>query len=295
MSGPARVALSDGNSIPQLGFGTGQIATANCPAVVGEALAAGYRSIDTAQGYGNEDGIGFAIRESGVPRTELFITSKLRNSAHSRDAALRSFDETLKKLSLERLDLFLIHWPVPAADKYTEAWKALVELQRQGRITSIGVSNFEREHIERLIAETGVVPVVNQIELHPRFQQRALRGYHKRRDIRIVSWTPLGPGTGAAAWWHQFGHPERPGLFDDPTIRAIAEKHHKTPAQVIIRWHLDDGLVLNPKSTHPGRIRENFAVFDFALEAEDRYRIEALDDEDSGRIGGDPAKWDLMF
>ncbi len=294
MSGPARVALSDGNSIPQLGFGTGQVATADCPVVVGEALATGYRSIDTAEAYGNEDGVGFAVRESGIPRTELFITSKLRNSAHARDAALRSFDETMHKLGLERLDLFLIHWPVPSEGKYVEAWQTLIELQREGRVSSIGVSNFERDHIERLIAETGVVPVVNQIELHPRFQQRALRGYHKRRGIQIVSWTPLGPGTGAAAWWHQFGLEPKAGLFDDPTIRGIAEKHGKTPAQVIIRWHLDDGLVLTPKSTHPERIRENFAVFDFALDAEDRYRIEALDD-DAGRIGGEPASWDRMF
>lgn len=295
MSGPARVALSDGNSIPQLGFGTWQIATADCPVVVGEALAAGYRSIDTAQGYGNEDGIGFAMRESGVPRTELFVTSKLRTSAHARDAALKSFDETLKKLGLERLDLFLIHWPVPEQDKYVEAWQALIELQQQGRVTSIGVSNFGRDHIDRLIAETGISPVVNQIELHPCFQQWPLRGYHKRRNIQIVSWSPLGPGTGNTLWWHQFGKADRPSLFDDPTIRGIAEKYQKTPAQVIIRWHLDDGLVLNPKSTRPERIRENFAVFDFALEAEDRYRIEALDNEDTGRIGGDPATWNLMF
>ncbi|MEO8759008.1 MAG: aldo/keto reductase [Devosia sp.] len=288
------IELADDNSLPQLGFGVGQIANADCPHLVGEALRFGYRSIDTAQGYGNEQGVGTAIAHSGIPRSELFVTSKLRNGAHSRDLALASFDETMVDLGLEQLDLFLIHWPVPAQDLYVEAWQTLIELEAAGRIRSIGVSNFDPLHIDRLIAETGVAPVVNQIELHPRFQQRDLRAYHKRRDIRLESWSPLGPGNGSAQWWSQHGRESGQGLLDDPAIVTIAARHSRTPAQILLRWHIQEGLILCPKSSQPERIAENFALFDFALDAEDMYRIEALDDP-HGRIGAAPAEWNLIL
>jgi 2,5-diketo-D-gluconate reductase A len=288
------IGFRDGFAMPQLGYGTWQIPDAVAPQFVGEALRLGYRSIDTAQGYGNEAGIGIAIRKADLPRNELFVTSKLRNGAHARDLALAAFDDTMLKLGLEQLDLFLIHWPVPNQNKFVEAWSALIELQKQGRIRSIGVSNFDPGHIDRLIKETGVTPVVNQIELHPRFQQLDKRGYHKRNNIKLQSWSPLGPGTRSTLWWTTYGPPTAGGLLEDPAILAIAERHHKSPAQVIIRWHLDEGLMLYPKSTDPNRIAQNFEVFDFTLDAEDRYRIEALDDP-KGKIGAEPESWNLIF
>jgi 2,5-diketo-D-gluconate reductase A len=288
------IGLRGGTAMPQLGFGTWQIPSDVCTDIVRNALEVGYRSIDTAQGYGNEGAVGEAIARSGIDRSQLFVTSKLRNGAHSRDLALAAFDETLRKLGLERLDLFLIHWPVPDQDQYVEAWQTLIELQKQRRVRSIGVSNFDPLHIDRLIRETGVVPALNQIELHPRYQQRDKRGYMKRQDIRLASWSPLGPGTGSTEWWLQYRRDGGGYLLDDPTIAAIAHRHGKTPAQVIIRWHLDEGLILSPKSTRPERIRENFQVFDFTLDAEDRYRMEALDD-DKGRIGALPKEWNLIF
>ena len=286
----ARIALRDGNAMPQLGFGTWQIADAACPEIVGQALRAGYRAIDTAQAHGNEVGIGEAIRRSGLARGDIFVISKLANGAHARDLALASVDQSLADLGLDRLDLLLIHWPVPAQDRYVEAWQALIELQQQGRVNAIGVSNFEPAHIDRLIGATGVVPAFNQVELHPRFQQRDLRGYHKRHDIRLQSWSPLGPGNGGAAWWARFGRAPGESLLADPAIAAIAERHGKTPAQIVIRWHIEEGLMLFPKSSHAGRIAENFDVFDFRLDAEDMYRLEALDDE-NGRIGAAPGDW----
>jgi 2,5-diketo-D-gluconate reductase A len=281
--------------MPQLGFGTWQIAAADCPKLVGDAIRAGYRSIDTAQGYDNEDGVGLAIRDSGVPRSAFFITSKLRNGAHSRDLVLRSFDETMSKLGIAQIDLFLIHWPVPEQNLYVEAWKTLIELQQQGHIRSIGVSNFDIDHLDRIIRETGVAPVLNQIELHPLFQQRDKRGYHSRRNIRIASWSPLGPGTTSSAWWWRYGRSTPGNLFDEPSIAGIAEKHGKTIAQIVIRWHLDQGLILFPKSTRPEHIAENIDVVNFALDAEDMYRIEAMDRPEDGRIGVAPKDWNLMF
>ena len=285
------VALRDGNLMPQLGFGTWQIPASECPRVLGQAIAAGYRAFDTAQSFGNEDGVGQAIRESGLPRDAFFITSKLRNGAHRRDAALRAFDETMHKLGLEQIDLFLINWPVPADDLYVEAWTTLVELQQQGHIRSIGVSNFERAHIERLIAETGVAPAVNQIELHPLYQQRDLRGFHQRRNIRIASWSPLGPGTTNSAWWWTHGRTTQGNLLEDPAIGAIARDHGRTPAQIIVRWHLQEGLILNVKSARPDHMADNLAALDFELTAEDIYRIEALDRPEDGKIGAQPAEW----
>ena len=275
---PGEIKLNDGTSIPQLGLGVWQVDQAITAEVVGWAIESGYRSIDTAEGYRNEEGVGRAIRSAGVPRSELYITSKLRNGAHRRDAALRAFDDTMEKLGIEQIDLFLIHWPVPGQDKYVEAWKALIELKQAGRIKSIGVSNFNQDHLERIIGETGVIPVVNQIELHPRFQQHDKREFHAKHDIRIESWSPLGSGQ----------------LLDDPTIGTIARKHRKTAAQTIIRWHLQQGLIVIPKSVNTDRIAANFDVFDFELDAEDLKAIGGLDSPD-GRTGPNPATTSFLF
>jgi 2,5-diketo-D-gluconate reductase A len=275
---PGKLALNDGNAIPQLGLGVWQVDPGITAQVVTWGIEAGYRSIDTAEGYVNEEGVGEAVRRSPVPRGELFITSKLRNGGHQRDAALRSFDETMRKLGLEQLDLFLIHWPVPSQNKYVEAWKALVELKNAGRIRSIGVSNFDQDHLERIIGETGVTPVVNQIELHPRFQQRDKRAWHAGHNIRIESWSPLGSGR----------------LLQDPTLTAIAGKHGKTVAQTIIRWHIQEGLIVIPKSVNRDRIVANIDVFDFELDADDLARITAMDSAD-GRNGPNPATAAFLF
>ncbi|MEP9389757.1 aldo/keto reductase [Mesorhizobium sp. KR9-304] len=275
---PARISLNDGSSIPQLGLGVWQVDPDITAKVVGWGIEAGYRLIDTAEGYRNEEGVGQAIRQAGVARNELYITSKLRNGAHRRDDALRAFDETMEKLGLEQLDLFLIHWPLPGQDRYVEAWKTLIELRDAGRIRSIGVSNFNQDHLERIIGETGVTPAVNQIELHPRFQQRDKRDYHDRHNIRIESWSPLGSGR----------------LLDEPTLAAIARKHGKTVAQTIIRWHLQEGLIVIPKSVNRDRIAANIDVFDFNLDAGDLKAIEGLDSPD-GRTGSNPATASFLF
>ncbi len=275
---PDQIELNDGTSIPQLGLGVWQVDPGITAKVVGWGIEAGYRLIDTAEGYRNEEGVGEAIRQAGVPRSELYITSKLRNGAHRRDDALSAFDETMEKLGIEQLDLFLIHWPLPGQDRYVEAWKTLVELRDAGRIRSIGVSNFNPDHLERIIGETGVTPVVNQIELHPRFQQRDVRDFHSRHDIRIESWSPLGSGK----------------LLEDPVIGAVAGKHGKTIAQTIIRWHLQQGLIVIPKSVNRDRIAANFDVFDFKLDAEDFKAIDGLD-APAGRTGSDPATASFLF
>ncbi|PBC19665.1 MULTISPECIES: aldo/keto reductase [unclassified Mesorhizobium] len=275
---PEPITLNDGTIIPQLGLGVWQVDHGITADVVGWAIKAGYRLIDTAQGYQNEEGVGEAIRAADVPRSELYITSKLRNGAHERDAALRAFDDTMEKLGIERIDLFLIHWPVPSQDKYVEAWKTLIELKQAGRIKSIGVSNFNRDHLERIIGETGVVPVANQIELHPRFQQRALREFHAGHDIQTESWSPLGSGR----------------LLGDPTIAGIARKHGKSAAQTIIRWHLQQGLIVIPKSVRQDRIAANFDVFDFELDAQDLKTIAGMDSAD-GRDGPNPATAAFLF
>jgi len=275
---PEQIALNDGATIPQLGLGVWQVDHGITADVVGWAIKAGYRLIDTAQGYQNEEGVGEAIRAADVPRSELYITSKLRNGAHQRDAALRAFDETMEKLGIEQIDLFLIHWPVPSRDKYVEAWKTLIELKQAGRIKSIGVSNFNRGHLERIIGETGVVPVANQIELHPRFQQSALREFHATHNIHTESWSPLGSGR----------------LLGDPTIAGIARKHGKSAAQTIIRWHLQQGLIVIPKSVRQDRIAANFDVFDFELDAQDLKTIADMDSAD-GRDGPNPATASFLF
>lgn len=265
------VALNDGRSIPQLGFGVFQIPNEQVVAPVVEALAAGYRSIDTAALYGNEEGVGEAIASAGLPRDELFVTTKVWNDRQGYDETLRSMDESLRRLGLDRVDLYLIHWPAPARGLYVESWRALIRLREEGLARSIGVSNFNPSHLQRLFDETGVTPAVNQIELHPRLQQKELRAFHERHGIVTESWSPLA----------------RSELLDDATIAELARKHARSPAQVILRWHLELGLVTIPKSVTPSRIRENIDVFEFRLDADDMATIGRLDRRD-GRIGPDP-------
>ncbi len=265
------VTLNDSKLMPQLGLGVFQTAPEATAEAVRVALADGYRSIDTAAVYGNEVGVGEGFRASGLARDEVFITTKLWNGSQGFDRALRACEKSLERLGLDHVDLYLIHWPAPKQDLYLESWKALVRLREEGKATSIGVSNFAPEHLERIIVETGVIPVLNQIELHPSFQQRAWRAADADHGIVTESWSPLGQGD----------------ALSDPTLVRLAKKHGKTAAQVVIRWHLDLGLVVIPKSVTPSRIAENFDVWDFKLDAEDLAEIEALDSP-SGRRGPDP-------
>lgn len=267
--------LNDGNVIPQLGFGVFQVPEEDVTGVVAEALTVGYRSIDTAAVYGNEEGVGRAIRASGIPRDELYVTTKLWNADQGYDSTLRAFDASMKRLGLDYLDLYLIHWPVPAAGRFVDTFRAFQALKAQGRIGSIGVSNFRVLDLETVIAETGEIPTVNQIELHPTLGQRELRQYHANHAIATEAWSPLGQGT----------------LLDNPAVVTIAKELDRTPAQVIIRWHLQLGNIVIPKSVTPSRIAENFDVFTFELDAQ---AMEALNRLDRGtRIGGDPATFSL--
>ena len=274
MSTQPTISLNDGNVIPQLGFGVWQVPNEEAAKVVGTAISTGYRSIDTAAIYGNEIGVGKAIAASAVQRTQLFVTTKLWNDHHTN--ARSALNESLSRLGLDHVDLYLIHWPKPRQNAYVEAWKALVKLKEEGRAKSVGVSNFTVSHLKRIIDATGVAPSVNQIELHPRFQQKELAAYHTEHGIITESWSPLGQGT----------------LLENPTLKALAQKHGRTPAQVVIRWHLDRGYIVIPKSVTPTRIRENFDVFDFSLDADDLAKIAALDRKD-GRIGPDPETADF--
>ncbi|ARP95464.1 aldo/keto reductase [Bordetella genomosp. 13] len=262
--------LNDGNTMPQLGFGVWQVPNDQASAAVQEALAAGYRSIDTAAIYGNEPGVGEGLRAARLARKDLFITTKLWNDKHGYDEAQRAMDESLQKLGLAYVDLYLIHWPVAGSDRYVDAWRAMVAMKEDGRVRSIGVSNFTKPALQRLIDETGVVPAVNQVELHPGFAQRELRAFHAEHGIATEAWSPLGQG----------------GSLHDETIAGIARKHGKTAAQVILRWHLQSGLIAIPKSVTPERIRANIDLFGFELTAEDVAAIDAI--PDSGRLGPDP-------
>ena len=257
------ITLNDGTTIPQLGFGTLHVPPDRQPSrantektaqVVGLALELGYRHIDTAQSYGNERGVGKAIAASGLPREQLYITSKLGNGNHRPDDVRRSFDETLEKLGLEQLDLFLIHWPLPTLydGDFVSTWKALAALVADGRLRSAGVSNFQADHLDRIIGETGVVPAVNQIEVHPYFTNDAARAASARHGIAIEAWSPIGQGV----------------LLDDPAIGRIAAAHQKTVAQVTLRWHIQHDHIIFPKSMHRERMQENLAIFDFELSAE---------------------------
>lgn len=265
-----KIELNDGHHIPQVGLGVWQTPNNEAAPAVRKALEVGYRHIDTAAIYENEEGVGEGIRQSGVARGDIFLTTKLWNDRQSHDAALRAFDESLKRLGTDYVDLYLIHWPSPHRGTYVEAWKALVELKKQGRVRSIGVSNFCEEHLDRIIDETGEKPVLNQIELHPDFQQKVLRAVHGRLGIHTESWSPLGQGK----------------LISHPEIGRIAKRLGKTPAQVIIRWHLDNGLIVIPKSVTQSRIEENFQVFDFTLDAEAKAAIAELNGPN--RVGPDP-------
>nr|WP_202559955.1 aldo/keto reductase [Streptomyces sp. SID5914] len=258
--------------MPQLGFGVWQVPDDEAQSAVALALEAGYRSIDTAAIYGNEEGTGRAIAASGLAREDLFVTTKLWNSDQGYDSTLRAFDASMAKLGLEYLDLYLIHWPMPAREKYVDTYKALEKLLADGRVRAIGVSNFLPEHLERLTAETSVIPAVNQIELHPHLQQHAAREVHAEQGIATEAWSPLGSGK---------------GILDIPAIVAIAQKHGRTPAQVVLRWHLQLGNVVIPKSVTPSRIKENIDVFGFSLDTEDLAAISALNED--RRLGSDPA------
>jgi 2,5-diketo-D-gluconate reductase A len=262
--------LGPNERIPQLGFGVFQVPAKETELAVAEALAAGYRHIDTAAAYRNEGPVGQAIRSSGLARDEIFVTTKCWNDHQGYDQAKRACHASRERLELDHLDLYLIHWPVPAHDKYVETWKAFIELQAEGLVRSIGVSNFQPEHLERLIAETGVTPAINQVELHPYFQQVGLRREHERLGILTEAYSPLGQGL----------------ELGDPAIVEIAREHDRTPAQTIIRWHLQVGNVVIPKSVTPERIVENLDVFDFELSDEQMAAIESLDA--GTRIGPDP-------
>ncbi|GAA3657303.1 MULTISPECIES: aldo/keto reductase [Streptomyces] len=271
MSNVPNIILNNGVRMPQLGFGVWQVPDEEATATVGHALASGYRSIDTAAIYQNEKGTGKAIAESGLPREELFVTTKVWNNDHGRDAALRAFDASLERLGLDYVDLYLIHWPAPGQDRYVETWKALEEIHADGRAKAIGVSNFKPTHLRRLMEETEVVPAVNQIELHPNFPQAESRAFHAEHGIATEAWSPLGQGK---------------GLLEDPVIAEIARKHGRTPAQVVLRWHLQTGNVVIPKSATPSRIEENIDVFSFVLDDDDMTGLSTLDN--GTRLGPDP-------
>ncbi|MGW4698253.1 aldo/keto reductase [Kitasatospora cineracea] len=264
------VTLNNGIEMPQLGFGVFQVPDEETTAAVAAALEAGYRSIDTAAIYGNERGVGKALAASGLPREELFVTTKLWNADQGHDATLRAFDASLDKLGLEYVDLYLIHWPTPARDLYAESWKAIEELAAEGRIRAAGVSNFQPAHLTRLIEAGGLVPAVNQVELHPGLQQAELRAFHAAHGIATEAWSPLAQGA----------------VLDDPAITAIAERTGKSPAQVVLRWHLQLGNLVIPKSVTPARIRQNLDVFDFALTEDDMAAVAATDR--GLRTGPDP-------
>ncbi|MDE1172139.1 MAG: aldo/keto reductase [Parvibaculaceae bacterium] len=272
MTAQPLINFNDGHAIPQVGLGVWQTPNDVAVTAVKTAIDGGYRHIDTAAIYENEKGVGEGIRAANIARGDLFVTTKLWNADQGFDSALKAADESLKRLGLDYLDLYLIHWPAPKKGLYVDSWKALVRLKEEGRVRSIGVSNFEVDHLDRIIGETGVTPVLNQIELHPNFQQRALRDAHAARGIATESWSPLGQGK----------------QLSDPVIASIGKKHGRTPAQVIIRWHIENGLIVIPKSVTPSRIIENFDVFGFSLDEADLAAIAKLDNAD-GRIGPHPA------
>lgn len=265
------ITLNDGARIPQVGLGVWQTPNDEAAPAVKAALDAGYRHVDTAAVYENEEGVGEGIRQSGLSRSDIFLTTKLWNNDQGYEQTLKAFEASLKRLGTDYVDLYLIHWPSAHRGLFVDTWKALVKLKEDGRAKSIGVSNFYPEHIEKIVAETGVPPVINQIELHPDFQQRETRAFHEKHKIATQSWSPLGQGK----------------LLGHPVIAEIAQKLGRTPAQVIIRWHIDNGLVVIPKSVTPSRIVENFKVFDFQLSSEDLQKLNGLDDA-GARIGPDP-------
>jgi len=263
--------LNDGTSFPAIGLGTWPLDDADAERAVTEALRLGYRLVDTATNYRNEAGVGLGVARSGVPREEVVVTTKLPGRHHGYEETLASFEESRRRLGLDYVDLYLIHWPLPRVDKYVDSWRAMIKLREDGLVRSIGVSNFTREHIERLEKETGVLPSVNQIELHPYFPQEELRAFHAAKGIVTESWSPLCRGS---------------DLLDDPVVAGIAEAHGVTPGQVVLRWHTQLGAVPIPKSSDPGRQRENLDVFGFELDPD---QLTAIADREHRRQGGDPA------
>jgi 2,5-diketo-D-gluconate reductase A len=274
------IELNDGRAIPQLGFGVFQIPPNETERAVTVALETGYRHIDTAEMYGNEKGVGDAVRASGIDRADVFITSKLNNGFHEPDAARKAFAETLTELGSDYVDLFLIHWPLPTLydGDFVSTWKTLEEFQADGRARSIGVSNFQVAHLQRLAAETDVVPAVNQIELHPYFQNSEVEAYGRAHGIATQAWAPIAQGK----------------VLDDPALQEIAERLGKSPAQVALRWHIERGYIVFPKSTTPARIEENFQLFDFQLEPGDAEKIDALNKGEAGRDGPNPDVFDYI-
>ena len=268
------ITLNDGNTIPQLGFGVYQIGPEDTAKAVRNALEIGYRHIDTAEMYGNEKEVGEAVRASGLERGDVFVTSKLNNGFHKPQDAREAFDKTLSDLGFDYVDLFLIHWPLPTLydGDFVSTWKTLEEFRRDGRARSIGVSNFQIEHLEKLAAETGTVPAVNQIEAHPYFTNDAVRGYGQEHQIATEAWSPIAQGK----------------ILDDPTVTQIADKAGKKPAQVVLRWHVQRGDIIFPKSVTPSRMQENFELFDFELGSDDMEAITALDRGEDGRTGPNP-------
>ncbi len=269
------MTLNNGVQIPQLGFGVFQVPPEETERVVSTALETGYRSIDTAAAYGNEEGVGSAIASSGLARDEIFVTTKLWNAHHGYDQALRAFDVSARRLGLDIVDLYLIHWPVPTADRYVETWKALEKLASDGRVRAIGVSNFNADHLRRLVVETGTVPAVNQVELHPAFQQTELRAVHAEHGIATEAWSPLAQGV----------------VLSDATITRLADRYGVTPAQVVLRWHLQIGNIVIPKSVTPARIQENFDIPSVILSADDLAAIATLNT--GARMGADPTTFAL--
>lgn len=266
-----QLTFHDGRQVPQLGLGVWQIDNGVVPEVVQAALRLGYRSIDTAMIYENEEGVGEGIRASAMDRDDLFVATKLWNTDHGHDAARAAFEASLERLGLDYVDLYLIHWPVPKINRYVEAWEAMIQLRDEGRAKSIGVCNFNIAHLQALLDQTGVLPVVNQIELHPRFQQQALREFHAQHGIVTEAWSPLGQGL----------------LWDDPTLARIAARHKRSVAQIMLRWQIQLGHMVIPKSVTPARLQENLDLFDFELDGADMAAIAALDDP-QGRVGPDP-------
>ena len=274
------IALPDGTSIPQLGFGVFQVPPEDTAATVVQAFEAGYRHIDTAQMYGNEAGVGEAIRSSGLARDDLYVTTKLNNSFHRPDDARREIDASLEKLGLDQVDLFLIHWPLPTQydGDFVQTWRALIEAQEAGRTRSVGVSNFQPSHLDRIVEETGVVPVVNQVEVHPFFTNEDVRAANQRHGVLTEAWSPIAKGK----------------VMDDDTIGEIASFVGRTPAQVTLRWHVQRGDIVFPKSMNPDRMRQNFEIFDFELEPTHMSAIDELDRGEEGRTGPNPDTFDWI-
>jgi 2,5-diketo-D-gluconate reductase A len=275
-----RIPLHDGTSIPQLGFGVFQVPPDQTEETVTTAFEVGYRHVDTAQMYQNEAGVGAAIKRSGIARDELYVTTKLNNQNHRPDDVARTFAESLEKLQLDRVDLFLIHWPLPTRydGDFVSTWKAMGRLVEEGTVTSVGVSNFEPEHVRRIVEETGLVPVVNQIEVHPFFGNEAARAGSLEHGTKVEAWAPIAKGK----------------VVDDPVVTEVAEAVGRTPSQVTLRWHVQRGDIVFPKSMHRERMEENFAIFDFELTEQQMDQISSLDRGEAGRTGPNPNTFDYL-